>query len=132
MRFSISAMPASCLVLFAPPALADPTLECSAGLGSQVEIGTCVSDTETRVDQSVQIALEFAQAAAKDLDDVTERTVSLPALNAGQSAWEAYRDQHCEFVGTTFGGGSGTGIAISACRVDLGRDRVSVLMRYTQ
>lgn len=111
-------------------ALADPASEC--GGSSQVEIGACVSDTLTRVDATVELYLGFAMAAAQELDEVTGRKVAAPALTASQDAWTAYRDAHCEYVGATFGGGSGTGIGINSCRIELGRDRAKDLMRYTQ
>ena len=113
-------------------AMADPSLECSIGNGSQVEIGKCVAETEAKVDQAIEIALGFASRAAQEFDGVTGRTVAGPALERAQAAWSAYRDQHCEFVGATFGGGSGTGIGIRSCRVELGRARVAELMRYAQ
>ena len=63
---------------------------------------------------------------------MTERETSVPALTAGQASWEAYRTAQCEFVGTTYGGGSGTGIAIRSCRIALARARADDLMRYVQ
>ncbi|MCR9151817.1 MAG: DUF1311 domain-containing protein [Rhodobacteraceae bacterium] len=110
--------------------LADPATEC--GGGSQVEIGACVSETLGRVDATVEIYLGFAMRSAEELDGATGRTVAAPALEAAQSAWAAYREAHCEFVGATFGGGSGTGIAITSCKIELGRDRAATLMRYAQ
>jgi uncharacterized protein YecT (DUF1311 family) len=125
--------PLASLLLLAPGlAAADPTLECNEGMSSQVEIADCMAATEARVDAAVETALSFASASATDLDEVTGREVALPALEAGQAAWVAYRDAHCEFVGATFGGGSGTGIAIRGCRIDLGRARVTELMAYVQ
>ncbi len=122
-----------CAVLAAPTlAWADPSLECSLDSSSQVETGNCVGDMETRSQQAMELALSFAMDAATELDDVTGREMAKPALTAGQQAWESYRDAHCEFVGTTFGGGSGTGIAISSCQVELNRARTSDLMRYAQ
>jgi uncharacterized protein YecT (DUF1311 family) len=117
------------LVPAALPALADPTLECSATSSSQVETGNCLSAIETTVDGTVETAFGFAMASAKDLDDITGRAVAVPALTAAQAAWSAYRDAECEAIGAGFGGGSGTGIAITACRIDLGRARVDQLMR---
>lgn len=111
-------------------AVADPASEC--GGSSQVEIGACVSDTLARVDATVELYLGFAMAAAQELDEVTGRKVAAPALTVSQDAWAAYRDAHCEYVGATFGGGSGTGIGINSCRIELGRDRARDLMRYTQ
>ena len=66
------------------------------------------------------------------VDDVTGRTVALPALEKAQAAWLAYRAIHCDYVGATFGGGSGTGIGINSCRIELGRSRAELLMRYAQ
>jgi len=116
-----------CFLPFA--ALADPTLECGDA-SSQVEIGTCVSEMEQRVAMAVEAAYGFAVAAASELDDVTGRVVAQPALEASQAAWLAYRDAQCEAVGASFGGGSGTGIGITACRVQLGRARVDELLSF--
>ena len=107
---------------------AAPSSECEGA--SQIEIGNCVAKTEATVNKTIEMALGFAMNSAADLDQVTGRKVAVPALIAGQSAWEAYRDQHCAFVGATFGGGSGTGIAILDCRIELGRDRFDTLMDY--
>lgn len=109
---------------------ADPATEC--GGSSQVEIGACVAETLQRVDATVEIYLGFAMGSAQELDDITGRDVAVPALDAAQAAWSAYRDAHCDYVGATFGGGSGTGIAIDGCKVELGRDRAEELMRYVQ
>ncbi len=113
-------------------AAADPVLECNTGVSSQVEIGNCVAETEARVEAAVEAALGFAMASATDLDEITGREVAVPALEAAQAAWTTYRDAQCEAVGAGFGGGSGTGIAIGACRVDLGRARAAELMRSAQ
>jgi uncharacterized protein YecT (DUF1311 family) len=122
------------LLLPLVPALAgaDPAFECNTGASSQVEIGACVAETEARVDAAVEAALGFAMTSATDLDEITGREVAAPALEASQSAWVAYRDAHCEFAGATFGGGSGTGIAIGSCRIELGRTRVAELLQYVQ
>ena len=112
------------------PAKADPATECSGS--NQVEIGNCVSQTLKRVDASVDLFLGFALTSATDLDTLTGREVAKPALEAAQEAWLNYRDAHCDYVGTTFGGGSGTGIAINSCRIELGRARAAALERYIQ
>jgi uncharacterized protein YecT (DUF1311 family) len=118
-------------ILMAPGAQADPIMECGNQFSNQVEIGDCLADVEKNVDATMRVALGFAMASAKELDTVTEREVATPALEAGQAAWAVYRDQHCEFVGSTFGGGSGTGIAIRGCRIDLARARADVLLMFT-
>jgi uncharacterized protein YecT (DUF1311 family) len=113
-------------------AAADPVLECNTGASSQVELAECVAGMEDRVDAAIEAALGFAMSSATDLDEITGRDVALPALEASQATWTAYRDAQCDFVGASFGGGSGTGIAVRACRVDLGRARVMELLRYAQ
>lgn len=113
-------------------AAADPALECGLGNGSQIEIGRCVEDMERRVDHALAVALGFARDASARTDEATGRPVAVPALEAGQAAWAAYRDGHCAFVGATFGGGSGTGIGMRACRVELGRVRVAQLMTFAR
>ncbi|WP_223425220.1 lysozyme inhibitor LprI family protein [Tateyamaria pelophila] len=109
---------------------ADPATEC--GGSSQVEVGDCVADTLQRVNTTVDIYLGFAMSSAEELDEVTGRKVAVPALEAAQATWSAYRDAQCGYVGATFGGGSGTGIAINSCKIELGRNRAEELMRYVQ
>ncbi|MEM6373754.1 MAG: lysozyme inhibitor LprI family protein [Pseudomonadota bacterium] len=111
-------------------ALSDPATEC--GGSSQVEIGDCVADTLERVDGVIDLYFGFAMDAAKELDEVTDRTEAVPALDAAQAAWAAYREAHCAYVGATFGGGSGTAIGINACKIELGRERAKTLRRYVQ
>ncbi len=113
-------------------AQADPAAECGYQAGSQVEISNCLVKVTTNVDAAVNQALGFATDVAKELDDITNRDVAIPALSLSQNAWTAYRNMHCEFVGSTFGGGSGTGIAIQSCRIELGRKRVTELMKFGQ
>lgn len=116
---------------FGSAALADPSLECGLDLSSQVEIADCMAATEARVDRTIAEALGFAMSAAQELDETTGRPMAAPALEAGQAAWSGYRDAHCGFVGETFGGGSGTGVAVRSCRIELGRERVGVLMGFS-
>jgi uncharacterized protein YecT (DUF1311 family) len=119
-----------CALCVPSAVFSDPASEC--GGSSQVEIGACVADTLKRVDVTVDIYLGFAMGAAEELDGITGRASAVPALEAGQAAWAAYRDAHCDYVGATFGGGSGTGIAVDSCKIRLGRDRAEELMRYVQ
>lgn len=123
---TVSLILAASAALSAEAALAGPDLECSGG--SQIEISQCVNQALEAVDNAVEVSLGFAMGAAQELDSVTGRDSTVPALEAAQAAWSAYRDAHCEHVGATYGGGSGTGIAIASCRVMLGRDRVEVLL----
>ncbi|MDA5093402.1 DUF1311 domain-containing protein [Aliiroseovarius sp. KMU-50] len=121
---------AALIIFFSAPhiIMADPASEC--GGSSQVEIGRCVADTLQRVDATVDMYLGFAMSTAREYDQSIGRSVAEPALEAAQAAWSDFRDAHCDYVGTTFGGGSGRGIGINSCRIVLGRDRADVLMRY--
>ena len=123
-------LPVLLVIVAATGAQGDPVMECGNQFGSQVEIGDCLADVEKNVDASIEVILGFAMNSARELDTVTERDVAVPALEAGQVAWAAYRDRHCEYVGSTFGGGSGTGIAIRGCRIELARARTDVLMKF--
>jgi len=112
--------------------VAEPSLECSIDLGSQIEIADCVAEVEATVDKTTELALGFAMNATIEMDEIIGREVAAAALVQGRSAWFGYRDAHCEHVGWTFRGDSGTDIAIHSCRVELGRARVTELMNYAQ
>ena len=73
------------------------------------------------------VALGFVRSSAEELDQITGRTVAVPALEASQASWEAYRDAECAYAGALFGGGSGTGIEITSCRIELTRARTNAL-----
>ena len=110
---------------------ADPAMECGDA-SSQVEIAACVSETAAAVDSAVETTLSFAMSSATELDEVTQRDVAVPALEKAHAAWSAYRDAHCNYVGAGFGGGSGTGIAINSCRIELGRARAKELQTFAR
>ncbi|MEM7443347.1 MAG: lysozyme inhibitor LprI family protein [Pseudomonadota bacterium] len=119
---------AAVAVLSTSPATADPAWECPGT--SEVEIRSCLAETDSRADGAMQQAFGYAREAAEDLDNVTERNEVVPALEASQFAWENYRDSQCDYVGATYGGGSGTGSAILACRIELTRARTDELMEF--
>jgi uncharacterized protein YecT (DUF1311 family) len=127
LRYPVLALGTTLLVGLPGPGLADPALECPTG--TQVELSECLAATEAAVERAVAMALELAHAAADELDRTTGRVVAAPALERAQAAWSAYRDAQCDYVGATYGGGSGSGQAIRACRIELGRARVDALMR---
>lgn len=131
MRKGLLGFVAGCIV-GPTAALADPTFECGMNASSQIEIGACVNEMLATVDQTLEVALGFAMESAKALDEATEREEAAPALEASQTAWAEFRDNHCNYVGATFGGGSGTGIGIASCRVELGRERIKTLLSLVQ
>ena len=132
LRHIVCAIALPIALMLTGSATADPTTECGVGSSSQVEIGACLEEVGRKADASLDIILGFVRKSAAETDTATGRALSVPALEAGQKQWSLYRDQHCEFVGTTFGGGSGTGIAILDCRIELTRARERELMQFVQ
>lgn len=117
----------ACILFWGINAYADPSLECSVASGSQVETSNCLVKVTKAADTALEVMLDIALRNAAELDSITERDVALPALNAAQEAWVAYRDAQCDYAGSLFGGGSGTGIEIQSCRIELTRARVKEL-----
>lgn len=111
-------------------ATAEPSLECSFVESSQVEIADCLAETEERVELAMELVLGYVDDIAFDIDEVTTREVAKPALAKAQTEWLAYRDAHCDFRGALSGGGSGSGIAIRSCRIELTRARTRELYRF--
>jgi len=106
---------------------ASPSLECSVSSGSQVGTSNCLVQMAEAADSALEVMLGIAQESAAELDSITERDVAVPALTAAQEAWVAYRDAQCDYAGSLFGGGSGTGIEIQSCRIALTRARIAEL-----
>ncbi|MEM1161724.1 MAG: lysozyme inhibitor LprI family protein [Pseudomonadota bacterium] len=94
---------------------------------SQVETVACLSDIEEQLVPALAVVFDAARASALELDEITERSVAVPALEAAQDAWALYRDAQCDYAGALFGGGSGTGIAIQSCRIEMTRARIKAL-----
>jgi len=132
LRHIVCAIALPIALMLTGSATADPTTECGVDSSSQVEIRACLEEVGRKADASLDIILGFVRKSAAETDNATGRELSVPALEAGQKQWSLYRDQHCEFVGTTFGGGSGTGIGILDCRIELTRARERELMQFVQ
>jgi len=129
---SSAILPSACLAiaLLAPPALANPALEC--GEGSQEEIGSCVADDEEGVEAALFNALEAAMITAAERDNINGGTAIEAALMESQTAWEAFRVAHCAFTGEAHEVREDAGIATRACWTTLGRARVEELVRFSQ
>lgn len=111
----------------ATTAHADPSLECSFQTETQVEVRECLTEIEENLVPAMAIVYKTAYAVAKQTDNITERVVAVPALEASQAAWEAFRDAQCNYAGSLFAGGSGTGIEIQSCRIEMTRARIKAL-----
>ncbi len=106
---------------------ASPSLECSIKSSSQVETGRCLAEVEESVQTALEVILKFARQSAEELDSITGRDIALPALDNAQAQWEIFREAECSYAGALFGGGSGTGIEIRSCRIELTRERIKAL-----
>lgn len=116
-----------CLLLWGAVSYADSSLECSVTSGSQVEISNCLTEVAEAAAAALEVMYDIATKNAAELDSITERDVAVPALSAAQDAWRAYRDAQCDYAGSLFGGGSGSGIEVQSCRIELTRARVKEL-----
>jgi len=111
---------------------ADPMAECWVGNGKQ-EAEVCLGAVEDKANAALDETLRQAMDAAKKLDDLTApRRDVVPALNSAQAVWAQYRDKHCEYVEANWAGGSGTGMAVSNCRIELARKRFDELTEFIQ
>jgi uncharacterized protein YecT (DUF1311 family) len=116
-----------CLAILPVAGVADPSLECSVRNGSQVEIADCLFDVEADANAALEIAFKEAMNNALELDTITTRSVAVTALEKAQADWVAFRQSHCDYLGSLFGGGSGTSIRIRSCRIHETRQRTAAL-----
>ncbi|WP_374394188.1 lysozyme inhibitor LprI family protein [Sphingopyxis sp.] len=54
------------------------------------------------------------------------------ALQKSQTKWLSYRDAQCEFVAISYENGSGRGIAVASCLVDLNDARIEQLRKFSK
>ncbi|MFC7420217.1 lysozyme inhibitor LprI family protein [Iodobacter arcticus] len=102
--------------------------ECDAA--NQVLIKTCLAKLAPQAEQDRLNAETAARAMMKNLDRATTRHEALPAFERASKAYRSYRQAHCAWIGKSFAGGSGAGIAEQACRIDLDRARAEELSRF--
>lgn len=94
--------------------------DCSAGAGSNVEIGNCVERERRWWDDRLNATYEDLMAAEENyMAEMAEIGASVPETSAPlremQRAWARFRDASCDYEGAQWGGGSGTGIAMGEC-----------------
>lgn len=113
------------------PALPSPPLyPCSLLAGNQIEIRSCLADQLADLELSLEHMDAAAGAAMAELDAITSAEIDADAFHdAAARAFESYRQTACDAVGASYAGGSGTGIAILSCRLDLAWRRLLGLRR---
>jgi uncharacterized protein YecT (DUF1311 family) len=107
-----------------PPA----QVECDAA--NQVLIKTCLAKLAPQAEQDRLNAEAATRAMMKNLDRATERAEALPAFKKDIQTYLAYRQAHCAWVGKSFAGGSGAGVAELSCQIDMDHTRAEELSRF--
>lgn len=96
----------------------------TVGGQSTVGIGGCLEAERAQWDGRLNAAYQQVMANEKAEDaEMSEIGASVPnkanALKDMQRAWISYRDTRCRYIGSQWGGGSGTGPAIVGCHMNL-------------
>lgn len=103
-------------------------VECQAS--NQIALKECLAKLAPQAEQDRKNAETAACAMMKNLDRVTGRPEALPAFNQASKAYRSYQHAHCAWIGKSFAGGSGAGVAEQSCRIDLDRARADELSRF--
>ncbi|STQ91669.1 lysozyme inhibitor LprI family protein [Iodobacter fluviatilis] len=121
----------SCALLaFSAQAQTSPPAQVECDGANQILIKTCLAKLAPQAEQDRKNAEAATRAMMKNLDRATGRPEALPAFKQSTRAYEAYRQAHCAWVGKSFAGGSGAGIAELSCRIDSDRARSDELSRF--
>ncbi|MEN9657729.1 MAG: hypothetical protein RL571_1194 [Pseudomonadota bacterium] len=107
-----------------PPA----QVECQAS--NQIALKDCLAKLAPQAEQDRKNAESAARVMMKNLDRITGHPAALPAFNQASKAYQSYQHAQCAWVGKSFAGGSGAGVAERACRIDLDRARADELWRF--
>ncbi len=92
------------------------------------EVKRCYNDRVNEIDREVDRAYQRALAAAGELDAVTGHGDAVPALEESQALWRAFRRADCmDLQAKLAAGGSGTGVFIARCAIDMAKTRIAEL-----
>ena len=98
---------------------------------SNIGMKTCTYDAYSQADQilnkvyrSVVAGLKTASPGEKVGDDEKEK---LKRLIKAEQAWIAFRDAECDLQGVEMLGGTGEGLAVSGCLLELTKQRAKSL-----
>ncbi|WP_164521459.1 lysozyme inhibitor LprI family protein [Iodobacter ciconiae] len=119
-------------ILFAITAQAQPSppaqVECDEA--NQILIKACLTKLAPQAIQDRKSAQTATRAMMKNLDRATGRPEAFAAFKQSTRTYEAYRQAHCAWIGKSFAGGSGAGIAELSCQIDLDHARANELSRF--
>ena len=96
-------------------AYADPVTECQKITATEIETGQCLQDTVSTANAVLDSAFASAQAAADELDSVTDRSAARRALERSQSAWSDCRSANCRVPAAMAAGSYGAGNFTPGC-----------------
>ena len=118
----------ACVGIAAEACIATPDGESNVGMG------WCLG-TEGDWWEARRRAAATALAAVASETDAANRDAGVdvaeiaPRITAAEAAWSAWRDAECAIDEAFWGGGSGMGVAVTACRMTLTAERVLRLER---
>lgn len=101
------------LILFISfPGFAHTETDCASAF-TTLEINACLNEEL----QSKKDIMQQYLAAAKER--YSSETKVVTAIDAGQSAWEAYKTSHCDSIYTIWMGGTIRGAMALSCQINL-------------
>ena len=106
---------------------ASPLEECYSTAYTRLDVAPCLVDMLDVAGDAMAVAVAHARAGMVSLDAVTGRGQALPAFEASQHAFHAYRDAQCGWVYQSMSPGTGAGDAKLDCLVRLIRTRTAAL-----
>ncbi len=115
------------VILSARSAIAqnEDEIDCKKPQG-HLEIITCVGKSERESDQEMQAIYQKLQQQYQSQDQLPKehRQKRLNYLIKSQQAWLKYRTAHCQWIASSFEGGSMQPIAGISCEMELNRQRI--------
>ncbi len=103
--------------------------ECWAESDNRIELGDCLRELKSDVDESLARSYDTALQAQADIDDIVGQLQASRALLRAQKAFELYRDLNCHLDELQAGAGTGSGDFFLGCWIDMTRERIAKLER---
>lgn len=122
--WTLAAVIPACVLPAAGPAAAAGTAgDCYRKADSAIAVQACLKQEYDEVKKYYDDVLDRVMSGARDLDRVQRKKEAVKALTEANNAFEAYVEQQCQWVQTSYANASGAGAAAMACRVNLYRAR---------
>ena len=115
-------------IALAGAAVADPILECGVTIGPDGDVAGCLNRQLEVATAAMDQALSLARGAATKIDQVSGGQLAVLGLEAGQQAFEAYRDTECKTRAAFAAADPDPDRFRLACAIDLTRRRTDALL----